>query len=260
MATKKPAGPERVHSKSFNGAARGTVLQRFDSPTNDSYFGSSFALVEFDHHPQPVWSTTKFLKKPTKDDLYESWRAKPELAYEAARSMTAHDFARACAAIACGRNIHHDGAARWVGLARAHGLEEGTRLLVTLLERLSEDPAVSAIDEPAAALPGDYNKSDFKYGPGVNASDMATRLHVGVERFWSTLHGGAGTPVSAALTAATVEKARGVLERRYRGGAAALDRPLNALAFSAVFGGTSREYNARCGLSTEHPMVNGTGY
>ncbi len=259
MATKKPTGPERVHSKSFNGAARGTVLRRFESPTNDRYFGSSFGLVEFDHHPQPVWSSTKFLKKPSKDDRYESWRAEPELAYEACRSMSASDFARACASIGGGRATHHDGASRWVGLARAHGLNEGSRLLLTLLDRVEGDDEVHGMSEPAAALPGDYNKSDFKYGPGVDGRQMASILRRGLGRLWETLHGGQDSPVTSVLDPETAALARRVLSR-HTDGAAILDRPLTALSLGAVFGGTNREYNERCGLTSEHPMVIGTGY
>lgn len=260
MATKKPAGPERVHSKSYNGAARGTALQHFDSPVNDRFFGSSFVLVAYDHHPQPVWSSTKFIKKAPKDDVYESWRAKPEAVFELCRSASAAEFARACAAIGGGQATHHDAPSRWVGLARAHGLEGGTRLLLAILDRADGDAEVRGMDEAAVALPGDYNKTDFRYGPRVIGRDVVARLRRGLERFWETVHGGAGTPVAAVLDPDTLALARRVLTRHSRDGAAVLDWPLDALSLGAVFGGTNRDFNERCGLTTEHPMVMGTGY
>lgn len=261
MATKKPpAGPERVHSKSFNGAKRGTVLRRFTAPTPDSYFGADFALVEFDHHPTPIWSSTKFLAKPVKRDLYERWRADPVAALGALAKGSTEDVLRACARISGGQRTHHDGTARWVGLVRHLPLALGTECLVGLLERLRSDPAMKAFDEPAALDGSEYNRSDFKYGPRVRGGDLDFAIQYGLTRYWRHAVGDQPTTIVEALAPPLRERAVKIFAGQYEDGREHLRARLTRPTFAEAFQGVTREYNARVGLDDEFAMVQGTGY
>lgn len=261
MATRKAsAGVERVHSKSFNGAKRGTVLRRWTAPTPDSFFGADFALVEFDHHPEPIWSSTQWLKKPLKADLYETWRAAPLASVEALAKGSTEDVLRACARISGGQRTHHDGAARWVGLVRPLPLDEGTAVLLALLERLHGDEEAEGFEEVAALDGSEYNKSDFKYGPKVRGADVIGMLFSGLERSWCYALGGAPTTVAEALSPALRERALRVFAGTWEDGREHLHARLTPPALGQALGGTSREYNARVGLDDEFAMVNGTGY
>jgi len=262
MATKKPPPrPERVHSKSFNGAARGTVLRRITTPTADSYFGADFALVDFDHHPEPVWSAAQWLKKPAKADLYERWRAAPHESVRALVTGTTEEVLRACARIAGGQRAHHDGAARWVGLVRTMPLAEGTEVLLTLAERIHRDPAAGPFAEAAVLDGSEYLKSDFKYGPQVRWGEVLSLLREGLTRYWRYAVGDEPTTVAEALPERLRDEATRHLAATHEGGRehlhARLTRPLFGEAFR---GGVSRTWNARCGLDDEFPMVGGTGY
>lgn len=260
MAAKKPpAGPERVHSKSFNGAKRGTVLRRFTAPKPDSFFGADFALVEFDHHPEPIWSSTQWLKKPVKADLYEKWRAAPQAAVDALVKESTEDVLRACARISGGQRTHHDGAARWVGLVRHLPLEEGTAVLLTLLERLSGDDAAE-FEEVAAFDGSEYNKSDFKYGPNVRGGEVIGMLDYGLTRYWNYAVEGQPTTVAEALSPALRARAVAYFKGTHEDGREYLHTRLVQPAFAKAFQGTNREYNARVGLDDEFAMINGTGY
>lgn len=261
MATKKPApGPERVHSKSFNGAKRGTVLRRWTAPKPDSYFGADFALVEFDHHHEPIWSSTKFLGKPTKADRYEQWRAAPrERVAEILREPTA-DVIRACARISGGARTHHLGSVRWTGLVRHLPLAEGTEALLALYERLRSDPETERFVEPAALDGTEYNKADFKYGPEVRGADVMGWLHDGLVRYWRYACGDQQRTVAEALPDALRLRAERALLGTYDDGRSHLHTPLTIPQLTEAFGGVNREYNARVGLDLEHPMVTGTGY
>ncbi len=260
MATKKaPPGPERVHSKSFNGAKRGTVLRRHTASTPDRYFGADFALVEFDHFPEPIWSATKFLSKVPKADLYERWRAAPLASVKALVASDLDTVVRTCARISGGQLTHHDGGARWVGLVRHLPLAEGTEVLLTLLERLEGDPSTEAYDEFAALDGSEYNKTDFKYGPHVRGTDVATRLHSGLTRYWAHVVP-AGRTVAELLPTALLARVDALFAPTHEGGRAYLRAPLEAPQFARELGGCSREWNDRCGLDGEFAMVGGTGY
>jgi hypothetical protein len=257
---KPPAGPERVNSKSFNGAKRGTVLRRWTSPTPDSYFGADFALVEFDHHHEPIWSSTKFLAKPFKADLYEAWRAAPMEAVAALVKAPTEDVLRACARIAGGQRTHHTGSLRWTGLVRHLPLAQGTEVLLTLFERLQRDPAVEAFHAPAVLDGSEYNKADFKYGPNVIGADVVGWLHDGLTRYWRYPCGDGEATVVDRLPAELGARAQRALRGTFDDGRAHLRTPLTRPRIDETFGGVNREYNARVGLDGEFPMVMGTGY
>lgn len=262
MATKRaaPAGADRVHSKSFNGAKRGTVIRRWTSPKADNFFGADFALVAFDHHPEPVWSSTQWLKKPARLDLYERWRAAPLASVEALVGGSTGDVLRACARISCGQRSHHDGAVRWVGLARHLPLEVGTAVLLGLFERLRGDAETETFDEPAVLDGSEYNKPDFKYGPSVRGADVCSMLHHGLTRYWSYALGGEPTTVAEALPGALRDRALRAFKGTWEDGREALHQRLAQPTFGQAFQGVNREYNARVGLDQEFAMVQGTGY
>lgn len=261
MATKKPpTGPERVHSKSFNGSKRATVLRRFTAPKPDSFFGADFALVEFDHHPTPIWSSTLWLKKPVKADLYERWRVDPVASFEALAAGSTEEVLRACARISGGQRTHHGGAVRWTGLVRHLPLELGTAALMRLIERLRADPAAETFDEPATLDGSEYNKSDFKYGPRVRGADVVAMLQDGLTGFWRHAIGGQPATVVEALPAALRDRAVAVFEGQWHDGREHLREALRRPTFEEAFSGVSREYNARVGLDEEYAMVGGTGY
>lgn len=260
MATRKtPPGPERVHTKSFNGAKRGTVLRRWTAPKADSFFGAEFALVEFDHHPEPVWSSTQWLKKPVKADLYEKWYAAPQPAVDALVKLPTEDVIRACARISGGQRTHHDGAARWVGLVRKLPLAEGTRVLLTLLERLDGDDEAAAFEEVAAFDGSEYNKSDFKYGPKVRGEDVIGMLDGGLTRYWRYALGDAPS-VAEALPADLRARAEAYFKGTWLDGREHLHARLTPPTREQALGGTNRDFNARVGLDDAFAMVNGTGY
>lgn len=262
MATKKAATPgvERVHSRSFNGAKRGTVLRRYTSPTPDRFFGADFALVEFDHHPEPIWSSTQWLKKPTRADLYERWRAAPIASVEALVTGSTEDVLRACARISCGQSTHHDGADRWVGLVRHLPLESGTAVLLGLIDRLDADPAAEHFNQPMALDGSEYNKSDYKYGPNVRGDDVALMLHFGLTRYWDHAHGGAPTTVAEALSPALRERAIEHFKGTWEDGREYLHERLTERTLEQAFRGVSRAHNQRLGLDQEFAMVQGTGF
>jgi hypothetical protein len=261
MAAKKaPAGPERVHSKSFNGSKRATVLRRLSAPKADSYFGAEFALVEFDHFPEPIWSSQKFLAKPTRADLYERWRAAPLDGVKALVGEDTETVIRTCARISGGQSSHHDGGVRWVGLVRRLPLAEGTEALLTLLERLRADPAAEDFEAPHALDGSEYNKSDFKYGPSVRGNEVFGMLVSGLTRYWPHAVGGQETTVAEALPPALRARVEAVFADVYEGGRKYLREPLARPTFREAFMGTSRQWNERCGLDPEFAMVGGTGY
>lgn len=263
MATRKAApapSAERVHSKSFNGSKRGTVLRRWTAPKPDSFFGADFALVEFDHHPEPIWSSSQWLKKPAKADLYERWRASALPSVEALVAGTTEDVLRACARISCGQRSHHDGAVRWVGLVRHLPLELGTAVLLGLYERLRADPETEGFDQPAALDGSEYNKSEFKYGPRVRGDDVTSMLHNGLTHYWSYAVGGAPTTVAEALPPALRERALRAFEGTWEDGREYLHQRLTQPTLAQAFQGVGRGDNARVGLDQEFAMVNGTGY
>jgi hypothetical protein len=262
MATKRAPTPgaERVHSKSFNGAKRGTLLRRYTSPTPDRFFGADFALVEFDHHPEPIWSSTQWLKKPTKADLYERWRAAPIASVEALVTGSTEDVLRACARISCGQTTHHDGAARWVGLVRHLALEAGTAALLGLLDRLDADPTTEDFDQPMALDGSEYNKSDYKYGPNVRGADVALMLHMGLTRYWNYALGGAPSTVAEALPPALRERTIEHFKGTWEDGREYLHERLTRPTLEQTFRGVSREYNQRLGIDEEFAMVHGTGF
>lgn len=261
MATKKKAtGPERVDSRSYNGARRATVLQRWTSPTPDRFFGADFALLEFDHHPGAVWSSMQWLKRPGKADLYERWRLAP---LDAARALvaeaTTEDILRTLARIGGGQRIHHDGAARWTGLVRHLPLDVGTDTLVTLLERLLADPAADTFHAPAVLDGSEYNKTDFRYGPNVRGGDVRITLQSGLTRYWRYALGASGDTVARALPPALRDRTVALFVGQHEDGREHLHAPLTAPGLDEASRGLSREYNARVGLDDTYPMVTGTG-
>lgn len=257
---KPPTGPERVNSKSFNGAKRGHVLRRWTAPKPDSYFGADFALVEFDHHHEPIWSSTKFLAKPFKADLYERWRAAPMDAVTALVNEPTEDVVRACARISGGQRTHHTGSLRWTGLVRHLPLAQGTEVLLTLLERLQGDPEAVAFHAPAVLDGSEYNKADFKYGPAVIGADVIAWLHDGLTRYWRYPCGDSEATVVDRLPAELGARAERALRGTWNDGRSHLSTPLVRPRMNEAFGGVNREYNARVGLDEEFPMVMGTGY
>lgn len=261
MATKKvPAGPERVDSRSFNNAKRGTVLRRWTAPTPDRYFGAEFALVEFDHHHEPIWSSKKFLSKPSKADLYERWRAAPMTCVEALLARPAAEILRTCARISGGQLTHHVGSVRWTGLVRHLPLEQGTAALLGLYERLKRDPESAAFDEPAVLDGSEYHKADFKFGPRVRGADVVGWLHDGLVRYWRYACGDQQTTVAEALPADLRGRAERALLGTFDDGRSHLHTRLTLPRINEAFGGVNREFNARVGLDDEFPMVMGTGY
>lgn len=262
MTTKKsaPAGPERVHSKSFNGSKRGTVLRRHTASKAHSYFGAEFALVEFDHHPEPIWLSQKFLAKPTKADRYERWRAAPLAVSKAVVGEDTESVIRTCARVSGGQSTHHDGAVRWLGLVRPLALDEGTEALLTLLERLDADEATTRFDEPHALDGSEYNKSDFKYGPRVRGDDVHGMILSGLTRYWRYAVGGQPTTVAEALSPRLRARVEAALADTYGRGREHLHERLTAPTLREAFQGTSFDWNEACELDAQHPMVGGTGY
>lgn len=261
MATHKtPAGPERVHSKSFNGAKRGTVVRRFTAPTPDSFFGAEFALVEFDHHPEPIWSSAQWLKKPFKRDLYERWRAAPQATTSSMLEAPTEDLLRACARISCGQVTHHNGRVRWTGLVRHLPLDDGTETLLPMLERMKSDARVRSFDEAAILDGSEYNKSDYKYGPRVKGAEVYSMMLQGLQTYWRYALGGQRASVAETLRAPLRERARALLKGTNEDGQKHLDAHLTAPTAYEAFQGVNRDFNTRCGLDGEYAMVIGTGF
>jgi hypothetical protein len=263
MVTKRPTPPtiDRVHSKSFNGARRGTVLERRTTERADSYFGAAFALVRFDHLRDPLWSSTQWLKKPTKADLYERWRADPTAALGALAQRPTDEILQSCARISTGTIAYFPAvwANRWAGLVGELPIEEGTETLLRLLERLLSDRGARGYNEPLSPLDGsEYHKSELKNGR-VQHRDLCLLLRLGIEWHWRSRALRASPTLAAAIGDEVAARFRAVCAE-LGSGAEQLDEPLEPLEATWLHPGCTREYNARCGLDDRYAMINGTGY
>jgi hypothetical protein len=264
MAVKKaPAATiERVHSKSFNGARRGTVLERRKTDRADSFFGDEFALVRFDHLRDPLWSATKWLKKPTKADLYERWRADPRAAIDAVAQRPTEEILQMCARISTGVIAYYPvvWSHRWAGLVSELSFTDGTDALLRLLERLLSDESARGYDEPLTPLDGtEYHKSELKNGR-VQHRRVCELLRYGIEWHWRSRAERPWPTTADAIGAGLAERFRAACAQLGDNEAALLAQPLEPLASTWLHGGCSREYNARCGLDDTYAMINGTGY
>jgi hypothetical protein len=263
MATKRPTLPtiDRVHSKSFNGARRGTVLERRKTEHADSFFGAEFALVRFDHLRDPLWSSTQWLKKPTKADLYERWRADPSAALVALAQRPTEEILQTCARISTGTIAYYPAAwaDRWAGLVSELPIEEGTDTLLRLLERLLSDRGAHGYDQPLLPLDGsEYHKSELKNGR-VQHRDVCLLLRMGIEWHWRSRAHSASPTLAAAIGDEVAARFRAACAE-FGSDAGRLDQPLEPVETTWLHPGCSREYNARCGLDDRYAMISGTGY
>lgn len=260
MATKKAtksAGPERVDSKSFNGARRATVLRKHTAQREHSYFGAEFALIELDHYPTPIWSSAKFLKKPAKADLYEQLRADPERSLKALLELDPVELVRKLARVSGGQHLHHEGSKRWVGLARAMDPLTATDAFLSLIERVRSSDEAMALVEPATLDGSEYNKSDFKYGPNVRGDDVVFMLQFGLQQYWPiALSQGAAT-LEQRLPSPLLERAKKVWSNS---DPERWTQPLVMPELTRVVGGLMLSSNEEVGLDQEFMMICGTGY
>lgn len=259
MATKKAAkqtGPARVDCKSFNGARRGVVLEKFTAQTVDRFFGAEFALIELDHYPSPVWSTTKFLKAPPKKDLYERLRADPDAAVRELVALDPVSLVRTVARVSGGQHSHCDGSMRWVGFARAMEPVAATEALVSLIERVRSSRDALALDEPAALDGSEYSKSDFKSGPNVRGEYVDFALRYALERLWTLEFSKGQKKLDAFLPGPLFARARAL----WPSDATLFDAPFEMPRLERFVGGLSTKFNKSCGLDEKHPLVQGTGY